>query len=422
MIEKLQCLFRQRSNSQLGECYGDLQNIPGEYGTYWFAKTYECFEPYWNGKNCRAMGNIFISKTCTSDLKEYIDEQFTKDSELYYYIDYTVGMQIIDRQTVYIHLDGNKKICLLNTELHKDGKKLYAVIVPNTMKMTKQRWMIVGYKDISEAFMTADQLKTTYGIYAADLPKGSKAFHNNWQKQKNRIKVTKDMIHKTFRSKQRMHVIQSKQNLNNLNRAFNQHLDEFSAGAIKIHRHKFAKYAAAALKRVNENNEELICIAHFKFRHNEYHLEKLLPVYLPEYDTFVALSFGCNKQGPRIDGIGLDLTDMKNKASLIQPVGADFWLNPSNNRMIINNLELTNGTPPPKQRKNKNHHRGNNQRQRSQMQQSQFNQMQQQQQWNSNETEHLLYSNNATDNLWNQPISSTPSLQPIPYSQSIPLP
>merc|ERR1739838_525081 len=104
------------------------------------------------------------------------------------------------------------------------------------------------------------------------------------------------------------------------------------------------KRAIESLKHVTQLNQELICIAQFQFRRNAYHLEKLLPVYLPEYETYVALTFELNKntRATRITGIGLDLVDMKNKASLIGLVETS-WLDPSRaspNRMVINRLVL----------------------------------------------------------------------------------
>jgi len=336
MIEKLQCLFRQRSNSQLGECYGDLQNIYGEYASYWFAKTYECFEPYWNGKNCRAMGNIFISKPCTTALKQYVDESFTKDSELYYYIDYTVGMQIIDRQTVYIHLDGNKKICLLNTELHKDGKKLYAVIVPNSKSNTRQQWMI-PYEHISEAFMTQDGLKAAYGLCPADLPKGAMAKDQSWKIQKNQLEwylaqreQMTQLIRWYFHGRSKIPIIQSQKKAQN-----------YHNGNIAMTRDEFAHYVIDSFHYALDN-DEIVNIAHVDIHQHKYQLESVLPVWLEPCQAYVGLIFSFDKEaGIIINGVNLDLVDLKNKARLVGPVAADSWLN--NRQIAINRLKLAHG-------------------------------------------------------------------------------
>merc|ERR1719251_794493 len=121
------------------------------------------------------------------------------------------------------------------------------------MLKTKQRWKVINYEHINQAFMTADELTTEYGIYSFDLPKGSRAFHNDWQAEKNKIVVTPKLIQKSLMGKNRVHVIQSKQNLNNLNmghgfnnnqgyKPYDQQRQQISGpGAICMHRHTFAK-------------------------------------------------------------------------------------------------------------------------------------------------------------------------------------
>ena len=130
---------------------------------------------------------------------------------------------------------------------------------------------------------------------------------------------------------------------------------------------------------------------------------------------------------------------MKNKASLIQPVPADSWLNPSQNGMIINNLELTNGTPPPKNKKKRG---GNYQHQQTQHQQygeQVANNQMQKPRWNMEMNvnsmpqsqsvhENLVYNNNVADNLWenNMPLpplqfGSTYPVTPVPLPQTPPV-
>merc|ERR1712130_855778 len=155
---------------------------------------YKTLEPFWNEKDCRANKNIFISKQCTNDLLKYIDESFEDNSKLYYYFDYTVAIQIIDKQTVCFDFINGRKICLMNIGFHKDGKDLYPVIVVNNhTKKTKQRWKVIDYDHISKAFMTADQLNETYGIDTNNLPKGSRAKHKNWRVQKDQIVINEDL-------------------------------------------------------------------------------------------------------------------------------------------------------------------------------------------------------------------------------------
>ena len=156
---------------------------------------------------------------CTEDLLGYIDEHFESAEKLYYRMDYSVGMQIIDGQTVYIRFrsgrfkefeESQQSVCLLHIELHRGGKPLYAVIVANNHR-SKQRWKVVEYDgDISRAFMTADALRDRYGIFKWDLPKGSKTEHNGFREKLERIDVTKKLIRSTNWA--HIRIIQSKQN------------------------------------------------------------------------------------------------------------------------------------------------------------------------------------------------------------------
>jgi len=258
------------------------------YNSKWFNinKQDECYEPSWNPQNCRAMGNVFIPKSkpsCTEDLNRYIDETFESAEKLYYKMDYTVGMQIVDKQTIYIKFNGDNKrsICLINTELHRNGHALYAIIVPNDFK-SKQRWKIIDYQHINEAFMTATEIVNKYGIFNIDLPKGSKAKHNNFQEMKNQIEVTKQLIRSTNWS--HIRIVQSKQNISKMggfeginnndhnnkkrhknkknkqkkNKGDNNDIDN-GKGALRISERRFKQLALKALQ-----NCELTPIAHFK--------------------------------------------------------------------------------------------------------------------------------------------------------------
>lgn len=205
--------------------------------------------------------------------------------------------------------------------------------------------MMIEYDHISEAFMTAEEIEAKYGIFSYDLPKGSKAFHNNWQAQKDEIQITKKMIVDFFRGKGKVRVIQSKQNLGKMNVSWKAGKKYVTGrGAVKMHKHEFSQYAVASLEHMVNNKKEFIYIAHFQFRQNEYHLEKLLPVWLPEQQTFVALCFDFHPQRgcTQISAIGLDWIDLKNKASLIDMKTANNSMSSFLKKMTVNNLELTN--------------------------------------------------------------------------------
>jgi len=397
ILQKIQLLFNWHNNKKhciqrniktdFMSSYREFVDIGyRSIGEYWFNnnRSYECFEPHWNPQNCRAMGNVFIPKnspSCTQDLRDYIDETFESAEKLYYKMDYTVGMQIVDNQTLFIR---PQNICLLNTELHRNGKALYAVIVQNTFK-SKQRWKIIDYKKINEAFMTADELVAKYNIFRMDLPKGSKATHRNFEALKQRIEVTKQLIRGTNWS--HIRIVQSKQNLGKLglnnghfnkrkhhkmNKRNKQNEDKNGngIGVLKISERRFKALALKSLQTV----KELTPIAHFKFRKNKYHLEKLLPVYIPEHNKYVAISFWYNPLSERgrtqASGVCLDLTDMKNKANLVEDVPNDSWLNKANDTMTINNLTIGQ-FDSDSNKNNKNNKKQRNNKQSPKMQQPQ---------------------------------------------------
>lgn len=128
------------------------------------------------------MSNVYIPKSnplCTMDLNKYIDKPFKSIKKLYYKIDYTLAMQVIDKQHIFYDINNvNNGICIINTELKKNGQILYAIIIKNKKYKSKQRWKIINYKHISQAFMTSKQIYNIYGINKKDLPIGSKIKHN----------------------------------------------------------------------------------------------------------------------------------------------------------------------------------------------------------------------------------------------------
>merc|ERR1712113_1326881 len=155
--------------------------------------------------------------------------------------------------------------------------------------------------------------------------------------------------HRINKSKGRKH-----NNNNNNNNNNDDHKESMSTssgnGEFKISERRFKQLALKSLQKLQTENRELTPIAHFKFRRNKYHGEKLLPVFIPEHDKYVAISFWFNQSAERgrtqASAVCLDLTDMKNKANLIQTVPNDSWLNQAKENMTINNLTIgLNNTP-----------------------------------------------------------------------------
>eukprot|EP00488_Nonionellina_sp_1-RS-2012_P001539 TRINITY_DN2486_c0_g1_i1.p1 TRINITY_DN2486_c0_g1~~TRINITY_DN2486_c0_g1_i1.p1 ORF type:complete len:137 (+),score=42.05 TRINITY_DN2486_c0_g1_i1:22-432(+) len=132
----------------------------------------------------------------------------------------------------------------------------------------RQKFQIMTYNHISQAFMTKDELMGKYGIFERDLPKGSKALHREFEQQRDRIQVNKDLIHRTRWCKVR--VVQSKQNLDK---------SKCNNGRFEISEDRFKQLAIAAL----DANDRLTPMAHIKFRQNRYYVELLLPVWIPEF-------------------------------------------------------------------------------------------------------------------------------------------
>lgn len=113
----------------------------------------------------------------------------------------------------------------------------------------------------------------------------------------------------------------------------------------KICSRRFQNLALESLQKLQSQGEGLTPIAHFKFRKNQYHLEKLLPVHIPD-QGLVAISFWFNQSANKTQasGVCLDLTDIRNKANLVRSVADhdnDSWLNTTTDiKEEINNLGI----------------------------------------------------------------------------------
>jgi len=360
-MERLRPLFDEKNRDRHLVCantttefvnaYADFEDARfEEIGRYWFDidEKYECWEPAWNPENCRAMGNVFISKECTQELITKIDEHYDSTERLYYRMDYTVGMQIVDKETVHFKLagDGTTDITLIHMDLHREQEALYAVVVPNCHK-SKQKWKVIDYDRIEEAFMTKKEVMAKYGLFAFDLPRGSRVRHCNFEEQLDRIEVNKKLIKSTNWS--HIRIVQSKQNcaksgmVCRRKRKGNGKATARSVCGSKVCSKRFEQLAMQSLARLQAEGRELTPIAHFKFRKNQYHLEKLLPVHIPE-EGLVAISFWFNDSAGKTQasGVCLDLTDIRNKANLVRTVGDQSWLSqPATfNKATINNLVI----------------------------------------------------------------------------------
>lgn len=128
--------------------------------------------------------------------KNFLNEsrKYKNSKGVFYHFDWNLIFQIADNQVMF-RMHNRLEMCLIPTGLHKRGKLLYAVAVSNRRfynqygKRTVQRWKIIDYRHISDAFMTADELMTKYDIDIAQLPKGSRSMNDNWMAHKRAIDI-----------------------------------------------------------------------------------------------------------------------------------------------------------------------------------------------------------------------------------------
>eukprot|EP01084_Bolivina_argentea_P038804 71740_1 len=319
-----------------------------QYGEYWFNnhKAYECYEPQSDPNNCRAKGNVYISRTCTLDLQALIAERFERIETLYYHLDYTMAMQIVDKQTVFFEFpDTKQSIGVIPIELHHNqtGELLYAIIVPNDPNRKNQKWKIKEYDDhnVSDAVMTKTQLMDRHCIFRTDLPKGSKTKHKAFVPMLARVEVNEAVIKRTKFDE--LHIIQSRQNSQAL-----------CAGGdeVRIVEKKLKRFVLRAWKR----RRQLIAMANVKCKKRMYYVEKLLEVQIPEHNLCFGVSFCFDEEKQRTcaTSVCLDATDMTNKANLIEMVPEESWPNRNANRravrlVIIKDDVVRSQTRPKKQ-------------------------------------------------------------------------
>ena len=92
------------------DVYVDFEDVYyDDVGRYWFDIQcgYQCWEPSWNSSNCRATHNMFIPREITKRLMEISDEKFDSLEQIFYRLDYTMAMAIIDKETVHFKTQEN---------------------------------------------------------------------------------------------------------------------------------------------------------------------------------------------------------------------------------------------------------------------------------------------------------------------------
>ena len=144
----------------------------------------------------RAHLNIHMPKELTPKLRGIIEENFENDAVLYYYIDFSTGLQIKDKQMKEFTFkekggDGDeRKLSIVNYDLHSkesNNEDLYGIIVPNddTDKIKQNKWLWKLHD-----FLTADVIEQRYKIPRNKLPQSSRqmaSFQNQLQFQQNLV-------------------------------------------------------------------------------------------------------------------------------------------------------------------------------------------------------------------------------------------
>jgi len=261
----------------------------------------ECFAPTFSSESCRARKNIYIAKETTAALIAFIEEKFADSRKLYFFFDYIVAMQIIDGQMTHFHFtNGAEDIAVISTELHHQGKLLYAVVVGNDVEV-RQQWKTI-------AFLTADDLRERYGILKRDLPVGSHTVHHHFADDLARIVISENVIRSTKWAQIEVH-----------------HRPKTQKPWLN-----FSRFARSVLRAFRQRGEEwVVAMANIKHKAYAYHIEKVLPVWLSERKQFVGVAFRIDGDGStKVCGIHFDLPDVENKANLIdiQRAQTMHWL------------------------------------------------------------------------------------------------
>jgi len=265
----------------------DMSNVVAEDVVL---RQYECFEPTFSRESCRARKNIYISEQTTADLIPSIDEKFADSRKLYFFFDYIVAMQIVDGQAKHFHFtNGAEDIAVIPTELHRQGKLLYAVVVGNDVEV-RQQWKTI-------AFLTADDLRERYGILQCDLPVGSHTVHHHFADDLARIVISENVIRSTKWAQIDIH-----------------HRPKTQKPWLN-----FSRFARSVLRALRQrDNDKWVAMANIKHNAYAYHIEKVLPVWLSERKQFVGVAFRIDCDGStKVCGIHFDLPDVENKANLI---------------------------------------------------------------------------------------------------------
>ena len=126
--------------------------------------------------------NIYVDKKFIETWINKIIEKFEDKPMMYYWLDYTISMQMIQKfaKTYVNKIDNKFIVAIINTELHnKQNKILYGIILLNE-KANLRTDGKYPYK--LSSLMTKHEIRNKFGIIEIDLPCGSRQhpdFKNN---------------------------------------------------------------------------------------------------------------------------------------------------------------------------------------------------------------------------------------------------
>ena len=132
-----------------------------------------------------AKSNIHIKKEFLETWRKKITKKFQNAAMMYFWLDYTISMQIIQRYAkTYIHKNNDKFIAVIvNTELHnKQNQQLYAIILLNEQKYPVANPDEQKYPYKLTLLMTEHEIKNEFHIHQSDLPQCSRK-HPDFIKQ-----------------------------------------------------------------------------------------------------------------------------------------------------------------------------------------------------------------------------------------------
>merc|ERR1719273_744110 len=194
-----------------------------------------------------------------------------------------------------------------------------------------------------EVLLTIDEMVEEYGRYGipalTDLIKGFQTRHQRLMAVANRMSACLHngsmMNYIDWRCQRNIKVTQHEPN------SLRSIQGKGEVGVVvEMSYAELTKNALTECEYAMDNPQSFVSLLHVK--HNEYHLEKVLAIWLPQLQAYVGLLFALDKNGQLIlQRIILDLGDLKNKASLIAPVPENSWLN--HRQMTINRLKLHQG-------------------------------------------------------------------------------